>query len=1303
MRIPRTSLLLAAFVGVVGALAACAQEEYPAWLWAAQHPTSPPATPPALDVDAGERAATVCVQARAESLPARLVAMSANAQSGGSVVLVSDLFERFTEVCGSCHGPSVDPPGSGGFQIAVATDFGTKMTAGVLEHVTMSACPQGAMTLGDMSSPTDPMPPCNSAAGNFPTFASRPATDPVAQFATLVGQWIAAGSPKVFTPPSASTGDAGGGADGSTGTSSFTMTPADGNAMTDIGNCVPSTGLVGIQDQMATDLDAKFAAMKAQPGGTPQQAIGLPEHLSDTDLFTFDSSLLAQYGVVAYAPGYPLWSDGAGKLRHVRVPRGQSIHFNKTTQQFEIPPNTRFYKTFMKQIVDTDGSYRYRKIETRLIVSRPDQNNPDGTAAAQTALFGTYKWNDTETDAALIETPLNDGEPFADTILTYNTDEQLAAAILAGQPADPESALIEGNAARHYAIPSSQRCIQCHMGSPSQAFVLGFTPLQINRRPLNVGGTFEPAGPDELTQLQRFIDAGIISGIDSPSDVLLLEQSQGTRTPRNDYELRAQAYMLGNCAHCHNPRGFPTIQNPVLQGVLDFLPSANGGIFQFPLEKYSPRFGRGVTGSTLIPYITPSLVDLPKYDPSSGNPTGDWFVGTSASFVDFAPWRSMIFRNVESSFAYTDDFALFPHMPMNTPGYDPRAKQFLGDWMVSIPAIRKRPELQEYAYQADSTTTLGPAPTDTSPQPYVEVLPTNPGFAAAARAAQTRLSIFHTGSSDTVNQEAIAQYGAAPMPFSVYQDPGQTNDILDPDVVADPICHPIPAGVPFFNHTPLAEHPHWVTTDLTSPPYMTWPPRQPNWPDVLVHGKVPPPPNACPGLSGQLAAYADEQHAVALLPGITLDKAFRDFATTPMPFGLWQTQKGCNFASQKTVGDYTGPAHAHWMDVAQSPAAAPVYAQIPGQAVFKMICINCHGPKADSNGRLAQNLATMTGGLARVADFRDGLFGPPGAPEEMSNRHAAFSVLPSDASAQWTQATDDDRAARYMAWMGLGGTSVNIPVAILQIVAVTKVLDQIRTIPATSLSANMLSQAKALCASLLGPNGDTHPGGVPFGIGDGHGYLDANASGLNTSLISVNGDAELWTRLCTFNNPSPIHVLRFPSGDPDATTPTVLPTISQGSLAIASDSMGAMVASRDYPQGQPVGNERGGTDPTLCTSPGDCPNVCTHWGEAGCTPPNLWPWCVDATDASAKQTAWIAANQPPVCPEAVATASKQCLTDPTRPDCFETISMSNASNDSANAWAVRGAINAGMSVFLYVESIENSSPPPDYNQCSLLQ
>jgi hypothetical protein len=43
-------------------------------------------------------------------------------------------------------------------------------------------------------------------------------------------------------------------------------------------------------------------------------------------------------------------------------------------------------------------------------------------------------------------------------------------------------------------------------------------------------------------------------------------------------------------------------------------------------------------------------------------------------------------------------------------------------------------------------------------------------------------------------------------------------------------------------------------------------------------------------------------------------------------------------------------------------------------------------------------------------------------------------------------------------------------------------------------------------------------------------------------------------------------------------------------------------------------------------------------------------------------------------------------------------------SDDEEAWTVRGAINAGLGVFLYVKSLETmSSPPPDYDQCQLLR
>ena len=112
-----------------------------------------------------------------------------------------------------------------------------------------------------------------------------------------------------------------------------------------------------------------------------------------------------------------------------------------------------------------------------------------------------------------------------------------------------------------------------------------------------------------------------------------------------------------------------------------------------------------------------------------------------------------------------------------------------------------------------------------------------------------------------------------------------------------------------------------------------------------------------------------------------------------------------------------------------------------------------------------------------------------------------------------------------MPWMALGGTEVNIPFAILEIVAVQSVLGQHRSIPANEISANMLSQAKALCLGLLGPGYGLSLHGSTFDPRAGHGYLDALPDNLNNSLIWANGDAELWIDLCSVANPPPVHVL----------------------------------------------------------------------------------------------------------------------------------------------------------------------------------
>ena len=185
----------------------------------------------------------------------------------------------------------------------------------------------------------------------------------------------------------------------------------------------------------------------------------------------------------------------------------------------------------------------------------------------------------------------------------------------------------------------------------------------------------------------------------------------------------------------------------------------------------------------------------------------------------------------------------------------------------------------------------------------------------------------------------------------------------------------------------------------------------------------------------------------------------------------------------------------------------------------------------------------------------------------------------------------------------------------------------------------------------------------------GHGYLDAKLTFLNHSLIPSNGDAQMWLHLCSLANPSPVHVLTPKLGNSGLDVQRIQD--DSGKLSI---QLGSMVVAGIYPPGTPVGNEQGGVDPDL---------------RAG----NEWPWCVDTTDPLATP-AWLASHAGlPACPSSVLSQVAACRLQ--SPSCF--------GNDGANAWAIRGAVNAGLSVFLYVQSLENAGPSPDYDQCSLLK
>jgi mono/diheme cytochrome c family protein len=337
-----------------------------------------------------------------------------------------------------------------------------------------------------------------------------------------------------------------------------------------------------------------------------------------------------------------LWSDDAKKLRHVHVPtkgdktgsKPQGIRFDAKAKRFEIPDNTRFYKTFLKEVRTATGSLAYRKIETRIIVVRTPWEK---------SLFGSYRWNDSETEATLVTQPYRNGQPFKDTIFPIEVDETT-------------------HAMKSYAIPAKHRCVECHQGAEGRNFVLGFTPLQVRRRDAGTGGTdgtHGPLGPDERNQVRRFLDYGVLEGIRSEDDLPALEDAldrpsdgvQGnagvaTETaPRRPtpWALDAQAYLLGNCAHCHNPEGFATRQDNRLAS----FDLRAGKLFEFPVAT------RGVSSGNLLV--------------SAGNPAG-----------------SELYQRVANPTQLQGIVAL-QHMPLHTPSIDCQAVDRIGRWIASIP------------------------------------------------------------------------------------------------------------------------------------------------------------------------------------------------------------------------------------------------------------------------------------------------------------------------------------------------------------------------------------------------------------------------------------------------------------------------------------------------------------------------------------------------------------------------------------------------------------------------------------------
>ncbi len=1260
---------------------------------------------------AGSGGAPICrPPITSEPLPARELAMQGATSNGGRTVYASELFATFSAagVCAPCH----------------TTDRGVRQFT--LTQSTFKAdLPDHWFERVNASDPADVMPP--AAMNETPIlYANRTPDDPFVQFVELMREWDARGRPDVFTIEGEGTG----------GQSPYKFPKALGLSLSNLGSCIPDKALVRpTEDEAAARaLDDRFAAVRS--------FTDLPRSLKDTDVTTFDSETLARHGVIAFAPTYTLWADNAKKIRFIRVPVGDTVRFDADTQSFDIPANTRFYKTFLKPVTDLQGNVRYRKMETRLILSRPDRVRDDGTLE-HTAIFATYKWNDEETDATLFSVPYRDLDPtgFQDDLRVYVADERIEDQILRHPPPNLGPALIEAGAHRTYAMPGSDRCVHCHMGSKS--FVLGFTPLQINRRPRGEGGVIENAADHELDQLQRMIDYGVISGLTSPTQVTKLEDTQLPRRPRNEHELNAQGYMVGNCSHCHNPRGYPSRREPVLADVLDFEPSMRGGVFQFPLDKFSPRSFRGDAQDIRIPYITPSLYDHPAAvisNPTDGGNnavalSNKWIAlaettpaqdeaflalsslplqtlgGTPPSrqpdpsvlkfgpitFSDMglspgrpllAPWRSFIYRNVDAPFSYEDGGTIFPRMPLDTPGYDCRVRRLMGEWMVSIPARLKPAPMPELPEGSRLIRYTGLETYDElvglEEQPYIEVTPDDPAYAEHVALAQERLALFRrseryfdcpSSDLDAVAPEVASGQTQLPrLQFTELVDgSGAVSEVYD---LLSPARH------------------HYPKTDTRNDP--GWVIRRPDWPSVLAIDLV----DTAKAESGSLDVALTSELTIAAVNELAITPEIEGYLLGERPFGLWLQKPACHdaLAAMPTAGMFTGDARPTWMDAIDAPDDAPVYSVSPGAQVFDMICKRCHGPLANGDSALATTISDLTGGRTRVANLRDGVFGPAGMPGsawlqafsdeaiiayDLDNRDEGDNAPP------WTPQMDVDareRTARYVAWMGLGGTNAQIPATVLTRLRSMSVLGELpqgRALfkPSPADAANMLTVAKLACQVLMPALT------VSFDPERGRVVRESSSPSNNTlqsrGIITRNGVADLWDDLCHFHNAAPVvrvDVDPAKVGDKfyvQQAAPYTPPGVA------TSDLRGQRynhIQRSAYPADAWVGNQRGEI-------------------ERGLSPSNVAPWCLKPTTDSERLEEHAALEARMRQAGKIETAEGL----PICPSDFDIV-RDGISVADGRQWTIRGAANAGLAVFLYLDALAKGQVQPTvgYDQCEAL-
>lgn len=232
-------------------------------------------------------------------------------------------------------------------------------------------------------------------------------------------------------------------------------------------------------------------------GGAPSDGPSLiddplgdfPERLSQVGLFedVADPSSTHERAL-AYAPQYPLWSNGSDKTRYLVLPEGEAIA--SSDEGFSFPPGTLFFKNFAFAVEDAGGEDGLFNAELR-VMRRTEERWE----------FAAYRYDDDGADGVLLE---------------GRVAEEIGVELPSGEVFD-------------HAVPSRRQCRICHESAPVSA--LGFTALQLD---------YDDGDGNVLERLEA---AGAFDG--DATRVPPIDSGDA----ETDWVL---GYVTGNCTHCHN-------------------------------------------------------------------------------------------------------------------------------------------------------------------------------------------------------------------------------------------------------------------------------------------------------------------------------------------------------------------------------------------------------------------------------------------------------------------------------------------------------------------------------------------------------------------------------------------------------------------------------------------------------------------------------------------------------------------------------------------------------------------------------